>query len=208
MERLPYKALTITLAGVLLVTAVLVAQTALNDAMPNPSDAPQPSSSYLMGYNGGTASTAWTRLKTMSLATMPTSQTFTSSVENGRILVETPARWSKVSTPAVSTQASSSIAAEANVRHVADCISFSAGSTTAPVLTKLNINLRDGATGAGTIIKSWTVVIGAATGQNVVPYMECGLGLTGTTNTAMTLEYSALLTNLFEDVTLTGTNVF
>lgn len=198
------KALSIASFVALGAAAVLIAQTALSDSMPNPIDSSRAESVYMLGYNGLT----WARAKVSSLANMPTSQTFTSSVENGRLLVETPARWSKVSTPAVSTLASASIAAEASVRHVADCIGFSAGSTTAPVLTQLNVRLRDGATGAGTIIKSWTVIIPAATGQNVLPYSECGLGLVGTTNTAMTLEFSSLLANLFEDVTLTGTNVF
>ena len=103
--------------------------------------------------------------------------------------------------------ASASIAAEAAVRHVADSICFSAGSTTAPALTNLTVNLRDGGTGAGTVIGSWDVVISAATGQNVAPYCVTGLNLVGTTNTAMTLEFSALLTSLFEDVTLTGFNI-
>lgn len=142
-----------------------------------------------------------------SIANFPTSQTFTAVNLTGAVLENKGSRWSKVSTPAVSTQASASIAAEASVRHVADCVSFSAGSTTAPALTKLNLNLRDGATGAGTIIKSWTIVIPAATGQNAGPYSFCGLNLAGTTNTAMTAEFSALVTNLFEDVTLTGFNL-
>jgi hypothetical protein len=142
-----------------------------------------------------------------SINSFPTSQTFTAVNLTNALLENKGSRWSKVSTPAVSTQATASIAAEAAVRHVADCVSFSAGSTTAPTLTKLNVNLRDGATGTGTIIKSWTVVIPATTGQNAGPFTACGLNLAGTTNTAMTAEFSALLTNLFEDITLTGFNV-
>jgi hypothetical protein len=107
------------------------------------------------------------------------------------------------SNPAVSNQATASAAAVAGVRHVADCVSFSAGSTTAPALTALTVNLRDGATGAGTVIWSQQVIIPAATGQNVVPFSLCGLNLRGTANTAMTLEFSALLTNLIESVSLT-----
>jgi hypothetical protein len=111
-------------------------------------------------------------------------------------------RLKVVSTPAVSTLATASIAAVAGKQHVADCITFSAGSTTAPALTQLTVNLRDGASGAGTVLQSWTVVISGATGQNVAPFGLCGLNLNGTTNTAMTLEFSALLTNLFENVSL------
>lgn len=120
-------------------------------------------------------------------------------------VVTDPVRWTVTSTPAVSLQASASKAAGGTtVRHVADCVTFSAGATTAPALTKLNINLRDGATGAGTIKKSWTVVIPAATGTNVPPFGLCDLGIVGSQNTAMTLEFSSLLANVFQDVTLVG----
>lgn len=104
--------------------------------------------------------------------------------------------------PAVSTQASASIAAQAGVRHVIDKVCFSAGSTTAPALTKLSVNIRDGATGAGTVKASFIVVIPAATGQNVAPFCTPPLHIRGTVNTAATAEFSAALTNLFEQVTL------
>ncbi len=109
--------------------------------------------------------------------------------------------------PAASSQATASIANEATVRHVADCIGFSAGSTSAPSLTALTVNLRDGATGAGTIIWTTEVVVSAATGQNVAPINVCGLNLAGTTNTAMTFEFSASLTNLIESASVSGFNV-
>jgi hypothetical protein len=69
------------------------------------------------------------------------------------------------------------------------------------------VNVRDGATGAGTIIWTNQVVISAGTGQNVAPINVCGLNLTGTTNTAMTLEFSASLANLIESVSISGYNV-
>lgn len=127
-----------------------------------------------------------------------------SAIGGGQV-AEKGARWRVTSTPAVSLQASASKAAGGSgFYHVVDCVGWSGGSTTAPALTKLNINLRDGATGAGTIIDSWTVVVSAATGQNVEPQKFCGLNYRGSDNTAMTLEFSALLTNLFQDVTLSG----
>lgn len=144
---------------------------------------------------------------TAELARMPAATTTTARSLSSVLMIERSSRWSAVSAPAVSTLASASIAAEAGVRHVADCVAFAAGSTTAPALTNLTINLRDGATGAGTIIGTWTVVASAATGQNITPFTTCGLNLAGTTNTAMTLEFSALLTSLFESVTLTGFNI-
>lgn len=107
------------------------------------------------------------------------------------------------SNPAAGSQATASAAAIANFKHVADCVAFAGGSTTAPALTALSVNLRDGATGAGTVLWSQQVVVSAATGQNVAPFAVCGLNLPGTANTAMTLEFSASLANLSESVALT-----
>ena len=107
-----------------------------------------------------------------------------------------------VSTPAASSQATASVLAADNVRHVADTVCFSGGSTTAPALTQLTVNLRDGASGAGTVLASWTVIIPATTGQNVAPFCSPELEVAGSNATAMTLEFSALLTNEFESVTL------
>lgn len=117
------------------------------------------------------------------------------------------ANWNIASAPAVSNQATASKAAVSGWRHVGQCVVFSGGSTTAPALTQLSINLRDGATGAGNILMSWTVVVTASTGQNVPPFSVCGLNVVGSNNTAMTLEYSGLLTNLFENVALTGYDI-
>jgi hypothetical protein len=150
---------------------------------------------------------AFVRERSTAIATYPTSQTLTGVSLVGAAIGEKGSRWSVVSNPAAGSQASASIAAESGVRHVADCVSFSAGSTTAPVLTALKVNLRDGATGAGTVIRTWQLIIPAATGQNVAPFELCGLNLAGTTNTAMTIEFSASLANLIEAVSLSGFNV-
>lgn len=151
--------------------------------------------------------TQWSRHKGTALATFPTAVTLTSRNIVGGAVTEHSSRWSVVSTPAVSTLATASIAAEGSVRHVADCVAFSAASTTAPALTALTVNLRDGATAAGTVIWSYTLAAPNSTGQNIGPYTVCGLNLVGTTNTAMTAEFSSLLTNLVESVSLSGYNV-
>lgn len=114
-------------------------------------------------------------------------------------------RWSVLSTPAAGSQATASKSAgAAGVRHVADCVSISGGAVAAPVATALQINLRDGATGAGTVLWSITVVAPAAAGNTIPAMSVCGLNLVGTAATAMTLEFSSLLANLSESVTLTG----
>lgn len=154
-------------------------------------------------YNG----TAFDISRSAMLANYPTAATLTARNSVGVNLFEKGSHFSVVSTPAVSVQATASIALEASVRHVVDCVGFSAGATTAPVLTQLTVNVRDGATGAGTVLWSQTVIIAAAAGQSVPPVTFCGLNLVGTTGTAMTAEYSALLTNLFENVSISGFNV-
>lgn len=156
---------------------------------------------------GGSDGTNAQNATAASATNLVVATTLTARNNIGALLSEKGGRWAVISSPAVSTQATASIAAEASVKHVADCVSFSGGSTTAPALTALTINLRNGATGAGTVIWTHTVIVSAATGQNVAPFTACGLNLAGTANTAMTLEFSALLTNLFESVSISGFNV-
>lgn len=126
---------------------------------------------------------------------------------NGAVLTVLPGNFSAINNPAAGAQASASVAAGGTtVRHVANCITFSSGSTTAPALTALTVNLRDGASGAGSIIWTHEVVISASTGQNTPPVEVCGLNIVGSPNTAMTLEFSAGLANLIEAVSFSGYN--
>jgi hypothetical protein len=148
-----------------------------------------------MLYGAASGATNGNYMRAATLSTMTPATTTTARNAIGAQLSEKGSRWSVISNPAAGSQATASIAAEASVRHVVDCIAFSAASTTAPVLTALTVNVRDGATGAGTIIWTNQVVIPAGTGQNVAPMNFCGLNLVGTTNTAMTLEFSASLAN-------------
>lgn len=109
-----------------------------------------------------------------------------------------------VSNPAAGSQASASQgAAGAGLKNVATGICFSAGAVVAPALTALTINLRDGASGAGTVKATFQVIIPAATGQSVVPFCAA-VNVVGSANTAMTLEFSTLLANLIESVSLQG----
>jgi len=164
-----------------------------------------------MNDTGGYDGTNWDRYRTASLANMyPADGTVSPSI--GVRLAEKGARWSVVSNPAAGTQASASKAAVASTRHVVDCVSFSATeSTTAVTNTDLSINVRDGTTGAGTVIWVWAVSdnIGTATisTQYVPSHSICGLNLAGTTNTAMTVEFSAGLTNLNEVVSFSGYDI-
>jgi hypothetical protein len=104
------------------------------------------------------------------------------------------------SAPAAGSQATVSFPA-APEKWVFDQVCFSGGSTTAPALTQLSVNVRDGASGAGTVMQSFVIIIPAATGQNVVPFCT-PLSFTGSANTAATAEFSSNLANLFEQVSL------
>lgn len=108
---------------------------------------------------------------------------------NKALIVDIPGQWSVTSNPVAATQASASKAAGgALVRHVADCVTLGLtpiGAQTAPVV----YNLRDGATGAGTIL--WSVALIGQAGVAQPPVTLCGLQIPGSLNTAMTLESAA-----------------
>lgn len=112
--------------------------------------------------------------------------------------------WVVVHAPAVSLQATASKAAgAAGVKHVCTGVSFGFSARVAPAATTVTVNLRDGATGAGSVLMSWTFDLPAAV---IVPYNVSfnGFNLPGSAATAMTLEFGALLTNLVEYVNLMG----
>lgn len=146
------------------------------------------------------------RRRSADLTNYPVSSTLTGVNSIGAALGEKGGRWAVFHSPAASSQATISIALESGVRHVADCVSFTAAAATAPTATALNVQLRDGATGAGTVLQQWAIVAPATVGTHAT-FSVCGLNLVGTTATAMTLEFSAGLTNEIESVSLTGFNV-
>src|SRR5881409_2359304 len=77
---------------------------------------------------------------------------------------EAEQQWIANHAPAVSLQATASKAAgAAGVKHVCTALSFVLSARTAVAATDVIVNLRDGATGAGPILKSWTFALTAAT---------------------------------------------
>lgn len=105
------------------------------------------------------------------------------------LLTTAPGQWSEYHAPAVNTVATKSKAAgAAGVRHVCTWVSFTlANDATGSVQTGLAFNLRDGATGAGTILASWTMACPATAGD-CRTFSISGLNIPGTAATAMTLE--------------------
>lgn len=113
----------------------------------------------------------------------------TQAIQNGdsaEVCVQ-PGQWSIQQQPAVATQATITKAAVANTRHVCTglTVCLAAGAT---AQTPILVNLRDGATGVGTIL--WSGTLSApANGCASIPI--AGLNIPGSVNTAMTLEFAA-----------------
>lgn len=154
-------------------------------------------------FNGS----SWDRQRSASSANYIAATTLTARNDIGAPVTEKTGRWSVTSNPAGGTVASASIALEAGVKHVVDTVCFSAGSTAAPAATSLQVNIRDGATGAGTVIGVFEVDVPAAAGQNVAPTCVSNLNLVGTAGTAMTAEFNSGLASLKESIFITGHNV-
>ncbi len=147
------------------------------------------------GFNG-TDATGLDRLRTASVVNGGNA-----TVPLGVQLVESPSNWSQAVEAAVTVQASTSKAAVAGQRHVCTAIGGSLVGVAA-IPAPLYLRLRDGATGAGTILWSQGFVVPVGTSVN---FALSGLNIVGTTNTAMTLEWSAApgATN-FQAVSLSG----
>lgn len=104
----------------------------------------------------------------------------------GVALTDTPCEWTITSVPAANAQATASRAANASGRHVAKfyLACFAAAATGGPANV---FRIRDGATGAGTVI--WAGVL--ASNANAAACAGQEITLIGTTNTAMTIEFAA-----------------
>lgn len=111
--------------------------------------------------------------------------------------------WAVQHQPAAAAAATISRAAVAKQRHVATSVTVCLGATAAQ--TSLIFNLRDGATGAGTIL--WSVRLSGAASTNSC--VAIPVWIPGSVNTAMTLESAAApaATN-FATVALTGVDLY
>src|SRR5436190_6915216 len=101
--------------------------------------------------------------------------------------------WSVTHSPSSATQATASRAAgAAGLFHVADCVTatFAATSSAPGAASQVTVNLRDGATGAGTVVASWDMTLPATANTASPPWQQCGLHIAGSSATAMTLEFS------------------
>jgi len=146
------------------------------DAYANPTTANQ-----MWDLSGGFNGTTWDRLRTESA----TNNIATTSL--GGLQVIPLSTWSVTNSANAGTPSASKASGGGSVRHVATSISVCVGAagTAQPVV---QVNLRDGATGAGTIIRSWQLA--APVNTNACVDLS-GLNMTGSAATAMTIEFAA-----------------
>lgn len=125
----------------------------------------------------------------------------------GTLLTLTPGEWGVFSAPAVGNQATATRAAFGGGTHVARRVSFGFSSSAALAgITTITFNLRDGISGAGTILASWQFALPAAI---IAPYSvsyELNLPSIAGTFTAMTLEQAAIGPGILSFVNLHGTD--
>ena len=100
-----------------------------------------------------------------------------------------PDSWVQTHAPAKATQATKSQAAgAAGVKNYCTWLVITlCQNSTGSVQTLLAFNLRDGATGAGTILATFTLSLPATAGESRVLALS-GLNIQGSAATAMTLE--------------------
>lgn len=111
-----------------------------------------------------------------------------------------PDEWSITQAPAVATQATISKAAVAGIRHY--CRSIAAIISAVAAQAAIHVVLRDGASGAGTIL--WSQTIALPVGGIAVIQID-NLNIPGSAGVAMTLETDAAPAGTnFASVSLTG----
>ena len=109
-----------------------------------------------------------------------------------------PCDKSVISAPLISVQASASQGAgAAGVRHVATGATFSWGSALTLAAATIGMAIIDGASGGAT--KLWQAVVAVG---SIGMYDTGPLNLPGTAATALTAEFSGLVTNATQCVTL------
>jgi hypothetical protein len=143
-------------------------------------------------FNGA----SWDRHRSASPANLASLLTL------GAALVSLPGDWAINHVPVAATQATITRAASPGTgRHV--CTSITAHLGAVAVNGTQILNLRDGTTGAGTIL--WSARLGPLVVGSSDHIELTGLNIVGSANTAMTLEFAAApaATN-FETVSMTG----
>jgi hypothetical protein len=155
----------------------------------------QAEASYAYAWNGA----KWDRVRNNSAANLSaTTQPF-------GMMVAQPGEWSITHSPTANTKATATKAAgAAGVRHVVRSISaFLAINSGGVIVAPSVVNVRDGASGAGTVL--WTGLLGDGSSGAGGQVTLTGLNIIGSAATAMTIEFTAAAgANILESVTLSG----
>lgn len=135
-------------------------------------------------FNG----TTFDRGRSQSSASATSSANATGTTLPGMAVTTGPATWTVAVQATTASNCSASLPATATTRHcavgVVGCVSDTAAQP------QLFLNLRDGATGAGTV--KWNVLLdGTAGTSSCIPHEFAAGPICGTINTAMTLEFGA-----------------
>ena len=140
---------------------------------------------------------------TGSPSLMGNAANLSAKVSTGAQLMVRPGDWAQGHTPAAATQATTSKAAgAAGVCHVCTSITCVVSTVGTAQTAALVFVLRDGATGAGTIL--WTFQVSLPVSYTQVVTIS-GLNIIGTAATAMTLEtVAAPAAAAFASVSMTG----
>lgn len=142
-----------------------------------------------------------------ALETITVLQGTTPWAVSGSFASSSPDQWAINHAPLANVIATATKAAVGGQRHRATAVSIivCAESATAPTAANLTVTLRDGSSGAGTILMVWRIHVAAdMLSKNIAQISLGGLNVVGTVNTAMTLEFDAADINIFEVVNLTG----
>jgi hypothetical protein len=117
------------------------------------------------------------------------------------VLTASPGTWSISNQGTAAAASATKAAGAAGVAHVVTSISITvtcAGTAQTPVV----VNLRDGATGVGTVLRTWALAALVGTTYNI---NEPNLNIAGTAATALTIEFAAATAaNVVASVNATG----
>lgn len=124
----------------------------------------------------------------------------------GRQAIKKTDTWTANHAPVANTQATIAKASGgAGVKNVCTSITCTLSSSAAPTVTRTIFNLRDGATGAGTILWTGALSLAAVAGDWATLTIS-DLWIVGSAATAMTLESAAAPgANIFATVSMAGT---
>lgn len=124
----------------------------------------------------------------------------------GRLVVKKSDTWTANHAPAAATQATiAKASAGSGVKNVCTSITCTLSSSAAPTAGRVIFNLRDGASGAGTILWTGALSLVAVAGEWATLVVD-DLWIVGSSATAMTLESAAApAANIFATVSMTGT---